>query len=500
MTDFETYTSIEHELEHEVQHECGVFGIYAPQPVEAAQIAYYGLYALQHRGQQGCGIVINDDGLFYEHRDLGLISQVFTPEVIGKLPMGQIAVAHTRYSSAKSDHRANCQPIIVQHIKGHTALAHNGKLTNSRELRDELELQGSIFHTTSDTEVISYLITKERLTAPSIEEALNRAMHRLKGSFSLVLMSSSKLVAARDENGIHPLCYGQCTDGTYIVASESCALEACSADFIREIEPDEIVVFSAEGVHSIKDHCNKQPKATCIFEYVYTARPDSQIDGLGVHDSRLRAGACLARRHPADADVVIGVPDSGLDAAIGFARESGIPFEIGFLKNKYIGRTFISPTQAMRQNQVRIKLNPISSAVRGKRVVMVDDSIVRGTTCKRIVSLLRHAGATEVHVRLSSPKFLNPCYYGTDIYSKENLIACKYDTEGIREYIGADSVGYLDLEDLPEIVGVKDCAGFGGSCNGYCCGCFDGVYPTELPKDTGKRPYETKLSEREAKQ
>ncbi len=471
-----------------LHEECGVLGIFSAERMSVAPLAYYGLYALQHRGQESCGIVVNDDGLFSHYKDVGLVNEVFTRPVMDKLPEGNMAIGHARYGTTGGSGRENCQPIVVNHIKGHMALAHNGNLVNSLELRSALELEGSIFHTSSDTEVISYVITRERLTAPSIEEAVNRAMSRLKGAYSLVVMSPSKLVAVRDENGFRPLCYGRRDDGSYIVASETCALEAMGAHFVRDLDPGEILVFTAAGVQSIRDHCGKAPKKTCIFEYIYFARPDSVIDGVSVHEARLRAGEILARHHPAAADVVIGVPDSGLDAALGYARASGIPYGVGFIKNKYIGRTFIAPGQAAREDLVRIKLNPIASVVKGKRLVVVDDSIVRGTTSARFVRLLREAGATEVHLRISAPPFLNPCYYGTDIDSRENLVACSHTVEETANLIGADSLGYLPVEDLPYLIGSD-------RHEGYCDACFTNDYPTQIPQDNGKSRFEYKISE-----
>ena len=473
-----------------LREECGVFGVYSPETYGIADTVYYGLFALQHRGQESCGIVVNDDGVFSPYKDTGLVNDVFTPEIIERLGEGSIAVGHVRYGTTGSNDRSNAQPIVVNHVKGKMALAHNGNLVNSGELRRELELQGSIFHTTSDTEVISYIITKERLTAPSIEQAINRAMDKLKGAYSLVVMSPSKLIAVRDEHGFRPLCYGKTADGRYIVASESCALDAVGAQFIRDIKPGEIVVFDKNGVRTIEDHCNKKPCTLCVFEYIYFARPDSIIDGCCVHSARVRAGAFLALQHPVQADVVIGVPDSGLDAAIGYSKQSGIPYGIGFIKNKYIGRTFIAPGQKNREDKVRIKLNPIPDTVRGKRIVMIDDSIVRGTTSARIVKLLREAGASEIHMRVSAPPFLNPCYYGTDIDSRDNLIACKHSTEEIAEIIGVDSLGYLSIENVKQIAkGMNGC--------GYCTACFDGVYPTKIPQTPMKNRFETKISERE---
>lgn len=471
-----------------LREECGVFGVYSPTPCDVAGTTYYGLFALQHRGQESCGIVVNDDGVFTSYKDVGLVNDVFTPENLARLGEGNISVGHVRYGTTGGNDRSNAQPIVVNHVKGRMALAHNGNLVNSGELRRSLELEGSIFHTTSDTEVISYLITKARLTAPSIEQAINAAMNKLKGAYSLVIASPSKLIAVRDEHGFRPLCYGKTEDGRYVVASESCALDAVGATLIRDIRPGEILVFDKNGIRSIEDHCGKAPHTLCVFEYIYFARPDSVIEGCCVHSARMRAGAFLALEHPVQADVVIGVPDSGIDAAIGYSRQSGIPYELGFIKNKYIGRTFIAPGQKSREDKVKIKLNPVSEVVKGKRVVLIDDSIVRGTTSARIVKLLREAGATEIHMRVSAPAFTNPCYYGTDIDSKENLIACKHTIPEIAKLIGVDSLGYLGLESAKQMA-----KGVNGS--GYCTACFDGVYPTEIPSAPMKNRFETKISE-----
>ena len=469
-----------------LREECGVFGIFAKETQKVAETTYYGLFALQHRGQEGCGIVVNDDGLVTYYKDVGLVNDVFTKEVMDYLGEGNMAIGHVRYGTTGKNDRLNCQPIVVNHHKGRMALAHNGNLVNSFELRQELELQGSIFHTTSDTEVISHIITKERISSDSIEEAINKAMYKIKGAYSLVIMSPSKLVAVRDIHGFRPLCYGKRDDGAYVVASESCALDSVNATYIRDIEPGEILVFEEGGIRSIKDHCNKAPHKMCIFEYIYFARPDSVIEGKGVHDARIKAGACLAMEHPVQADVVIGVPDSGLDAAIGYARQSGIPYGIGFIKNKYIGRTFIDPGQKNREDKVRIKLNVLKETVRGKRVVLVDDSIVRGTTITRIIKILREAGATEVHVRSAAPPFTNPCYYGTDVDSQDNLIACQYPIDKIAEVVNADSVGYLDVNHLNMLIGTP-------LDEGYCHGCFSGKYPTETPKFQGNDKFEQKI-------
>ncbi len=476
-----------------LREECGVFGVFSPQTSDVASTAYYGLFALQHRGQESCGIVVNDDGIFQSYKDTGLVNDVFTPQILAKLGEGNMAVGHVRYGTTGGNDRSNAQPIVVNHIKGRMALAHNGNIVNCEQLRRELELEGSIFSTTSDTEVISYIITKERLKAPSIEQAVNQAMRRVKGAYSLVIMSPSKLIAVRDAHGFRPLCYGKTEDGRYVVASESCALDAVSAKFIRDIRLGEIVVFDQDGARSITDHCGEADGSLCVFEYIYFARPDSVIDGCSVHNARMRAGAFLALEHPVQADVVIGVPDSGLDAAVGYAKQAGIPYEIGFIKNKYIGRTFIQPGQKSREDKVKIKLNPIADVVRGKQIVMIDDSIVRGTTSARIVKLLREEGAKEIHMRVSAPPFLNPCYYGTDIDSRENLIAASHSVEEIAKIIGVDSLGYLSVESVKQIA-----KGLHGA--GYCTACFNGDYPTEIPETTSKNRFESKISAQGKKQ
>ena len=467
-----------------LHEECGVFGVFADHPTDVAHLCYYGLYALQHRGQESCGIVVNDDGLFVSHKDLGTVAEVFTADVLASFPQGSIAVGHTRYGTTGGTNRKNCQPIEVNHRKGRMAIAHNGNLSNAEELRSALELSGAIFHTSSDTETIAYIVTRERLTAPSIEDALIRAMGTLDGAYSLVLTSPSKLICARDPYGFRPLCYGKTPDGVYIVASESCALKAVGAEFIRDVMPGEVLIFSRDGIVSRREHCKTKPKKICIFEYIYFSRPDSTLDGQSVHTARINAGRVLARTHPVDADLVIGVPDSGLDAALGYSRESGIPYDIGLIKNKYIGRTFIAP--AGRADQVNIKLSAVDEVVRGKRIVLIDDSIVRGTTCGRIVSLLRRAGAREIHMRVSAPPFLYPCFYGTDVDSRENLIAVRNTPEEIAKMIGADSLGFFPLDRLEELAGDKH----------FCSACFDGRYPTKVPENTKKNRFETALSER----
>ena len=471
-----------------IHEECGIIGIISGEALDVAGMAYYGLYALQHRGQESCGIVINDDGVFSSHKDLGLVSEVFSGDILSRLPRGNMAVGHVRYGTTGGNNRNNCQPIEVNHQKGKMAIAHNGNISNAAQLRNELELAGAIFHTTSDTEIIAYIVTRERLHTSSIEDAVSRAMNYLEGAYSLVLMSAQKLICVRDPYGFRPLCYGKTPDGMYVAASESCALKAIGAEFIRDLEPGEILVFGQNNVTSRREHCGKKEKKLCIFEYIYFARPDSVIDGTSVHRARLRAGEILAEHHPVKADIVVGVPDSGLDAALGFSIASGIPYGIGLIKNKYIGRTFISPGQSARLDQVRIKLSAVEESVRGKRVVLVDDSIVRGTTSGRIVKLLREAGAKEIHMRISSPPFLHPCYYGTDIDSREHLIACSHSVEETAQIIGADSLGYLPVSELGALISENG--------SGYCCACFDGNYPTAIPFDTRKDRFEQKLSEK----
>ena len=469
-----------------IHEECGVFGILSNQKENLGKLVYYGLYALQHRGQESCGIVVNDDGVFSSYKDLGLVSEVFSRDTLAHLSEGTMAVGHVRYGTTGGTIRNNCQPIEVNHQKGKMALAHNGNLSNALELRDKLELSGAIFHTTSDTETIAYMITRERLTAPSIEDAVSHAMNALEGAYSLILMSSAKMIAVRDPYGFRPLCYGKMQDGTYVIASESCALTAVGAELVRDLLPGEILVFSEQGIESRREHCGIRKQKTCIFEYIYFARPDSVIDKISVSAARIQAGKILAQKKPVRADLVIGVPDSGLDAALGFSQASGIPYGIGLVKNKYIGRTFISPGEKERLDLVRMKLSPIISAIRGKRVVLIDDSIVRGTTSKQIVTLLREAGAKEIHMRISAPPFLHPCYYGTDIDSEENLIASHHGEEEIADLIGADSLGYLPLECLHELIGN----------HAYCDACFSGNYATKIPQDVRKDRFERKLSER----
>ncbi len=466
--------------------ECGVIGVFAKQTGPVAHDAYLGLCALQHRGQDSCGIAVNDQGLFRLHTDTGLASEVMTEGALLALGEGRMAVGHVRYGLDEKAGRMDIQPLVIAHRKALLALANNGSLVNYGSLRDRFEDEGFIFHTTSDAEVISCLITKERLTAPSTEAAISRAMGQLEGSYTLVVMTTKKLIAVRGPMGLRPLCLGVKEDGTYVAASETCALDVLGASFVRDVEPGEIVVITDEGLTSITTHCQTHKQSLCVFEYIYFARPDSVIDGVSVHEARVRAGEFLSKEHPVEADLVVGVPDSGIDGAIGYARASGIPYSLGFIKNTYIGRTFIKSAQNARKAGVHIKLNPLSAVVRGKRIVLVDDSIVRGTTSREIVRLLRKAGATEVHMRITSPPFINPCYYGTDIKSREHLIACKYTTEEIRDLIGADSLGYLSLEGVKGIAKPLP-------RERLCTACFDGSYPTHPPRVSQREKYAQRL-------
>lgn len=472
-----------------IHEECGVVGLSLQNDNDVAAYAYYALYALQHRGQQSAGIAVNDDGVITAHCDEGLVNDVFDESTLASLGTGRMAVGHVRYATTGDDRRVNSQPLVVNHVKGSLVLAHNGNLTNDAELREELELQGSIFHTTTDSEVIAYTIIKERLNTSSIEEAVSKAMERIEGAYSLVIMSPTKLIAARDPHGFRPLCMGEFPCGGIAFASETCALDAMGAHYVRDIEPGEIVVAKNGKITSRREHCGKKKHALCVFEYIYFARPDSYIEGCSVHAARKRAGAFLALEHPVQADVVIGVPDSGIDAALGFSQQSGIPYGVGFIKNKYIGRTFISPNQSAREKGVRIKLNPVVENVKGKRVVLIDDSIVRGTTIARIVKLLRSAGATEVHVRSAAPKFLYPCYFGTDVPSREELLANKYDDIGLLEKLNVDSIGFLSIENAKHLAG--------NGCLDYCVGCFSGEYPCDPPKRRWDNKYARKIGAKE---
>ena len=447
-----------------IHEECGIFGIHGSK--YSASDVYYGLFSLQHRGQESCGIATNDDASIECVKGMGLVSDVLSSDKISTLK-GDIAIGHVRYSTAGGSVPENAQPIVTQYSKGTLSIAHNGNLTNANELKRALEDKGAIFHTTTDSEVIAYLIAQKRSSNPSVEEAVKEVMGIIKGGYALLVMSPRKLIAARDPFGLKPLVMGKLDDAV-IFCSETCALEAVGARFIRDVNPGEIVIVENGDVRSI-DSGLKRPMKKCVFEYIYFARPDSVIDGISVASARREAGRILARKHPCDCDIVIGVPESGIDAALGFAAESGITYEKGFVKNSYVGRTFIKPSQEQRKQAVKIKLNPISSVVNGKRVVIIDDSIVRGNTIANQVNMLRNAGATEVHVRISSPPFMHPCYYGTDVPDEDYLIACQHSIPEICKIIGADSLGYLEPQDLDEMLG--------GDQFRYCDACFTGDYP-----------------------
>ncbi len=463
--------------------ECGVIGVYDFQGRNVASDIYYGLFALQHRGQESCGIAVSDtksqQRKVDSHKDMGLVNEVFDLENLGQLK-GDIGVGHVRYSTAGASTRENAQPLVINYVKGTLGVAHNGNLINAAELRRELEYTGAIFQTTIDSEVIAYHIARERLHSRTVEEAVVRAAKKIKGAYALVVMSPRKLIGARDPFGFKPLCIGK-RDQAYFLASETCALETIGAEYIRDVLPGEVVTISPEGgIQSDRSLCQPEEKVgRCIFEYIYFSRPDSQIDGVSVYNSRIDAGRFLAMDSPVEADLVVGVPESGNAAALGYSMQSGIPYGVAFMKNSYVGRTFIKPKQSFRADGVRVKLNAIKEAVNGRRIIMIDDSIVRGTTSGRIVSMLKEAGAAEVHVRISSPPFLWPCYFGTDIPEREQLIAYNRTLEEIRDVIGADSLGYLKVERLEEMVqGLS-----------ICKGCFTGKYPMEPPKEDIRGDY-----------
>lgn len=454
--------------------ECGVFGAYDMDGGDVAPSVYYGLFALQHRGQESCGIAVTDtygERKVRSKKGLGLVNEVFDEEGLEALK-GNLGVGHVRYSTAGGTRAENAMPLVLNYVKGTLAIAHNGNITNAVELRRELEYTGAIFQTTIDSEVIAYHIARERLNVKKVEDAVKRAMKKIKGGYALVIGSPRKMIGVRDPHGLKPLCIGK-RESTYFLASESCAVAAVDGEFVRDVLPGEIVSFTRDGIKSdLSMAIDPVKQARCIFEYIYFARMDSTLDGVNVYHARITAGKALAESYPVEADLVAGVPDSGLVAAKGYSEQSGIPYGMAFHKNSYVGRTFIKPKQSQRVSSVKIKLNVIEEVVRGKRIVMVDDSIVRGTTCANIIKMLKKAGATEVHVRISSPPFLYPCYFGTDVPSNEQLIAHSHTTEQIREMIGADSLGYMEIGKLKDMV------------NGlsYCDACFTGQYPMEVPK------------------
>ncbi|MCX7842542.1 MAG: amidophosphoribosyltransferase [Clostridia bacterium] len=458
-----------------LNEECGVFGIFNNDRHDVAHLTYYGLYSLQHRGQESAGIAVNDKGTILYHKDMGLVPEIFNKVVLEHL-RGNIAIGHVRYSTTGASLRENAQPMVIKYRNGQMALAHNGNLVNAAELRGKMEETGTVFQSTIDSEVILNLISRYRISSGSTVEAITKTMKDIKGSYALVLLTSSKLIGIRDPLGIRPLCIGL-LDNSFVLASETCALDAVGAEYIRDVNPGEIVVIDEDGLKSYQTEV-KEKSQVCIFEFVYFARPDSFIDGASVHTARMEAGRLLSREHPVDADIVIGVPDSGLTAALGYSLESGIPYGQGLIKNRYVGRTFIQPDQSQRETGVRIKLNAIKSEIEGKRVIMVDDSIVRGTTTKRIVQILKNAGAKEVHMRVSSPPIKYPCYFGIDTPSRKQLVASTHSLEDIRQMIGADSLGYLSLEGLLKTpVGAK---------HSFCTACFHGQYPMEVPFEMDK--------------
>ena len=469
-----SFTAIRKNSLDKLNEECGVFGIFSVDGHDVANVTYHGLFALQHRGQESAGIAANNDGSIVCHKDMGLVPEVFKGDVLKRLD-GKIAIGHVRYSTTGASLRENAQPLVVRYRSGHMAIGHNGNLVNAGELREKLEQEGAVFQSTVDSEVIANLISRRRLTVENIEEAIIGTMKDIKGSFALVVLTPHKLIGARDPHGIRPLCLGK-LDNSFVIASESCALDAVGAAFMRDIKPGEVVVITRDGLSSYETGFGISTKL-CIFEFIYFARPDSVIDGASVFQARLEAGKRLAIEHPAEADLVIGAPDSGLTAALGFSIQSGIQYGQGLLKNRYVGRTFIQPDQIQREQGVRLKFNAIRHALDGKRVVMVDDSIVRGTTTKRIVQMLKNGGAREVHLRISSPPIKHACYFGIDTPSRKQLVASSNSVEEIRNLTGADSLGYLSIEGL---LGAP-----AGCACGFCTACFDGRYPIEPPQCFG---------------
>jgi amidophosphoribosyltransferase len=454
--------------EDKFHDECGVYGIISRNnELDVARLTYYGLYALQHRGQESAGIVAYNSDKMNCYKNMGLVSEVFNEEILDKM-QGTSAIGHVRYSTAGASTIKNAQPILSQFKLGEIAIAHNGNLVNAEIIRELLEDCGCVFQTSIDSEVILNLIA--RGAKKGIETAIVDAMQAIKGSYGIVILTKDELIGVRDPNGIRPLCIGKNGD-SYIITSESCALDASGAEFVRDVEPGEIVIINKDGLKSI-NFAERSEKAVCAFEYIYFARPDSIIDNISVYQSRIEAGKKLFEEAPVKADIVVGVPDSGIPAAIGYSKASGIPYEIGLIKNKYIGRTFISPSQDMREKAVSVKLNALKENVYGKKVVLIDDSIVRGTTSRKLIEILRKAGAKEVHLRVSSPPVKYPCYFGIDTPYRKDLIGAELETESIREKIGADSLAYISIEGLLSSLKSQD---------GFCLGCFNGTYPMSAP-------------------
>ncbi|WP_070120960.1 amidophosphoribosyltransferase [Bacillus marinisedimentorum] len=455
-----------------LNEECGVFGVWGHP--DAAHMTYYGLHSLQHRGQEGTGIVVNDGDQLLHEKGLGLVTEVFNDEKLKALP-GNAAIGHVRYSTAGGGGFANVQPLVFRSQKGGLALAHNGNLVNANALRHQLESQGSIFQTTSDTEVLAHLIKRSGFI--TLKDQVINALQMLKGAYAFLIMTENELMVALDPHGLRPLSIGTIGDAV-VVASETCAFDVVGAEYIRDVEPGELLIINDDGMTS--ERFSTANRAICSMEYIYFSRPDSNISGINVHSARKNLGKELAKEAPIEADVVTGVPDSSISAAIGYAEEAGIPYELGLIKNRYVGRTFIQPTQEMREQGVKMKLSPVRGIVEGKRVVMVDDSIVRGTTSRRIVKMLREAGATEVHVRISSPPIKNPCFYGIDTSTTSELIAATHTLEQMREEIGADTLSFLSPEGMVNAIGRKD----DGEYKGQCLACFNGKYPTDIFADT----------------
>lgn len=462
--------------EDEIHEACGVFGISNMDDFDTAQITYFGLYALQHRGQESCGIAISKNGEITGHKGIGLVPEVFSEKILDRLE-GNVAIGHTRYSTTGGSSVENCQPLIFTYKGGKMALAHNGNLINASKIRYELEDKGAIFQTSTDSEVIANLISRNGLKCSDLVEVLTKTMEVIEGAYALVILVKNTLVGIRDPWGMRPLCLGK-IGNSYVLASENCAFDVIGAEFIRDIDPGEIVLIEGGSITSIKSKFNK-PHRFCIFEHIYFARPDSSIDGASIYRSRLEAGKLLAIESPVEADMVVGVPDSGITAAIGYSRQSGIPYGEALIKNRYVGRTFIQPTQQLRERSVGIKLNALREEIEGKRIIIIDDSIVRGTTSYKIIQMLKNAGAKEVHMRISSPPVLNPCYFGIDISSKEHLIAANYSIEEIRKSINADTLAFLSVESLLKTP-------IGAPVNCFCTGCFTGEYPMKVPMHLGK--------------
>ena len=470
------YVDIDTKLD-KVNDECGVFGIYRnDDDIDVVAAANDALFSLQHRGQQSAGSTVNKDGEFTTVKELGMVSEIFTPKALEKLPNGKIAVGHVRYTSSESLDRASNQPLVMRYIQGSIGIANNGSITNFNEIRQELETGGAVFQSNSNAEIMAYVIATERCVTDTLEDAVLSSMRKLKGAYSTVICAPSRLIGFRDMHGFRPLCIGKLKN-SWIFTSESCVIDSLGGEFVRDVEPGEMVVVDEEGFHSYKLKLLPDKTSFCLFEYVYIARPDSVINGVCVHNARFKAGELLSDEFPIEADMACGVPDSGLIAAQGYAKASGIPFSTGFVKNKYIGRT-VGSGKDKKKRLLRTRLTALKANVKGKRVVIIDDSIVRGTTVDRIVTMLKEAGAKEVHMRISSPPFMWPCYYGTDIPSRGELIACNHTIEEITKLSKADSLGYLPVESLREMIH--------NAPVGFCDGCFTGNYPAPITKETFK--------------